>query len=84
MILKYYQSFMYKYDGLIVHQAYDEEGTIEVIDNKGERALHFGSHSRQSTMRLADPNYLHSFYARAMMGLLLFNDKPAWPERNSA
>ena len=75
-ILKYYQSFMYKYDGLLVHQTYDEEGSIEVIDNKGERALHFGSHSRQSTMRLDDPNHLLSRYARAMMGLLLFNDKP--------
>ncbi|MFK5948517.1 MAG: spermine synthase [Methylococcales bacterium] len=67
---------MYKYDGLLVHQTYDEHGTIEVIDNKGERALHFGSHSRQSTMIIDDPNQLNSFYAQAMMGLLLFNDSP--------
>jgi len=67
---------MYKYDGLIVHQSHDEEGVIEVVDTDGVRALHFGSHSRQSTMRLDEPNQLHSLYARAMMGLLLFNDKP--------
>ena len=67
---------MYKNKGLVVHQTYDEHGTIEVIDNKGERALHFGSHSRQSSMILNDPNHLNSFYAQAMMGLLLFNDSP--------
>jgi len=67
---------MYKYDGLLVHQSHDEEGIIEIIDKEGVRALHFGSHSRQSTMRLNDPNELHSLYARAMMGLLLFNDDP--------
>lgn len=67
---------MHKYDGLLVYQAFDEHGTIEVVDTKGERALHFGSHSRQSTMLLNDPNHLNSLYARAMMGLLLFNESP--------
>ena len=67
---------MYKYEGLLVHQTLDEHGVIEVIDTKGERALHFGSHSRQSSMIIADPNQLNSFYAQAMMGLLLFNDSP--------
>lgn len=74
--LRYSKRFMYKYDGLLVHQTHDEEGSIEVIDKKGERALHFGSHSRQSSMLLADPNQLNSLYAQAMMGLLLFNDSP--------
>ncbi len=67
---------MYKYDGLVVHESHDDEGIIEIVDAKGVRALHFGSNSRQSTMLLEDPNLLHSLYARAMMGLLLFNDKP--------
>jgi spermidine synthase len=67
---------MYKYDGLLVHQSHDDEGVIEIIEKEGVRALHFGSHSRQSTMLLADPNQLYSLYARAMMGLLLFNDSP--------
>ncbi|OAI19471.1 spermine synthase [Methylomonas lenta] len=67
---------MYKYDGLVVHQSHDDEGIIEIVDKEGVRALHFGSHSRQSTMLLSDPNRLHSLYARAMMALLLFNDAP--------
>lgn len=67
---------MYKYDGLVVHQSHDDEGIIEVVEKHGERALHFGSHSRQSSMLLADPNQLHSQYARAMMALLLFHDDP--------
>ncbi len=67
---------MYKYDGLLVYQTHDEQGSIEVIDTNGERALHFGSHSRQSTMLLKEPKQLNSLYAQAMMGLLLFNDSP--------
>lgn len=67
---------MYKYEGIIVHQTQDEQGIIEIVDTKGERALHFGTHSRQSSMLLDDPNHLNSLYAQAMMGLLLFNDSP--------
>jgi len=67
---------MYKYEGLVIHQSHDDEGIIEVVDNKGERALHFGSSARQSSMLLSDPNRLHSLYAKAMMGLLLFNEYP--------
>ena len=67
---------MHKYDGLLIYQNHDHQGIIEIVDNDGVRALHFGSHSRQSTMLLEDPNQLHSQYAKAMMGLLLFNDKP--------
>jgi len=68
--------FMHKYDGLVVHQSHDEQGIIEIVDKDGERALHFGSHARQSSMLLADPNRLHSLYARAMMASLLFCDQP--------
>jgi len=67
---------MYKYDGLVIHQSHDDEGIIEVVDNNGERALHFGSPARQSSMLLSEPNQLHSLYARAMMALLLFHDQP--------
>jgi len=67
---------MYKQNGQLIYQNHDDEGVIEIIDEKGVRALHFGSDSRQSTMLLADPNHLHSLYARAMMGLLLFNETP--------
>ena len=67
---------MYRYNGLLTHQTSDEHGIIEVIDTGNERALHFGSSARQSTMLLDDPNQLNSYYAQAMMALLLFNDSP--------
>ncbi len=67
---------MYIDEGTLVYQTQDQEGTIEVIDTEGERVLHFGTHSRQSSMLLDDPNHLNSTYAQTMMGLLLFNDAP--------
>ncbi len=67
---------MYKYDGKLIYQNHDEQGVIEIVEKKGVIALHFGSDSRQSTMLVEKPNQLHSLYARAMMGLLLFNDSP--------
>lgn len=67
---------MYKYDGLVIHQSHDDEGIIEIVDQEGVRALHFGSHARQSSMLIAEPDRLHSLYARAMMGGLLFHDNP--------
>ncbi len=66
---------MYKYDGLLIHESHDDEGIIEVIDRKGVRSLHFGSHPRQSSMLLADPYKLELDYVRAMASWLLF--KPA-------
>jgi spermidine synthase len=65
----------YKYDGWLVHESYDEEGLIEVIDREGIRALHFGSEARQSTMSLAEPDKLLSYYLRAMMSWQLFKDE---------
>lgn len=67
---------MYKYDGLVIHQSHDDQGIIEIVDNAGVRALHFGSPARQSSMLIAEPDRLHSLYARAMMAGLLFHDQP--------
>ena len=67
---------MYKYDGLLVHQEYDEQGLIEIVESDGVRALHFGTHPRQSSMLLSAPNELHSKYVRAMMVWLLFKEQP--------
>ncbi len=67
---------MQKYDGQVVHQVYDQDGLIEIVEKEGVRSLHFGTHSRQSSMLLSDPNHLYSRYAQAMMGLLLFHDRP--------
>lgn len=67
---------MYKYDGLLVYQEYDELGAIEIVETDGVRALHFGTHPRQSSMLLNAPNELHSKYVRAMMAWLLFKEQP--------
>ncbi len=63
-------------DGLVVHQAQSDEGVIEVVDSGGSRALHFGTHPRQSSMRLSDPTALELSYTQAMMGCLLLNPAP--------
>lgn len=67
---------MYMFDGLLVHQTLDDEGSLEVIDSKGVRALHFGTESRQSSMLLDDPFYVQTLYTKAIMALLLFNEQP--------
>lgn len=67
---------MQKYNGILVYQHHDEEGIIEVVDQSGERALHFGSDARQSSMLLGEPDRLHSRYAKAMMAALLFHPQP--------
>lgn len=67
--------FMYKYEGLLIHQSHDDDGIIEVVDKAGIRALHFGSEARQSTMSLAEPDKLLSLYARTMMAWLLFKER---------
>jgi spermidine synthase len=66
---------MYKYEGLLIHESHDDEGIIEVIERKGVRSLHFGSHPRQSSMLLSNPHKLELDYVRAMTSWLLF--KPA-------
>ncbi|NOS88856.1 MAG: spermine synthase [Methylococcaceae bacterium] len=63
---------MYKYDGLLVHESFDDLGILEVIDCKGIRSLHFGTHPRQSSMRLNAPDVLELDYVRAMTSWLLF------------
>ena len=63
---------MYKYDGLLIHESHDDEGILEVIDNKGFRSLHFGSSPKQSSLLIADPNKLVLDYVRAMTSWLLF------------
>ncbi|MGR9100335.1 MAG: spermine synthase [Gammaproteobacteria bacterium] len=67
---------MRKYDGVVVHRTYDEDGILEIVEAGGVRSLHFGSHSRQSSMLLSDPHYLQLSYIRAMTAWLLFSDNP--------
>ena len=63
-------------DGRLVHQAQSDEGVIEVVDSGDSRSLHFGTHPRQSSMRISDPAYLDLSYTQAMMGALLLNPVP--------
>jgi spermidine synthase len=65
---------MYKYNGLLIHQSHDDDGILEVIERGGIRSLHFGSPSRQSSMKIAEPYQLELDYARAMASWLLFKD----------
>lgn len=67
---------MYRYEGLLIHESHDDEGIIEIIENQGVRSLHFGSSSRQSSMRLHNPHHLELGYVRAMMSWLLFKEAP--------
>ncbi|NOT83915.1 MAG: spermine synthase [Methylococcaceae bacterium] len=67
---------MYRYAGHLIHESHDDDGIIEVIEAQGVRSLHFGSSSRQSSMRLNDPEQLELAYIRAMMSWLFFKDTP--------
>jgi spermidine synthase len=63
--------------GVPVHVSHDEHGAIEVVDDAGVRALHFGTPHRQSAMALADPHRLELAYTRAMLAALPFlSDEP--------
>lgn len=64
------------YGGILIHQNHDDEGVLEIVDQGDVRSLHFGSHSRQSSMLLSDPNYLQLSYVRAMTAGLIFNPTP--------
>lgn len=63
---------MYKYNGLLVYQARDEHGLVEVVEEKGIRSLHFGTLPKQSSMAIATPNKLELSYVRAMTAWQLF------------
>ncbi|MDD5463002.1 MAG: spermine synthase [Methylococcales bacterium] len=63
---------MYKYNGRLIYESHDDEGILEIVERDGVRSLHFGTYSRQSSMRLADTDKLELNYVRAMTSWLLF------------
>lgn len=67
---------MYKYGGIVIHEARDALGTLEVVEDGYQRSLHFGSDPKQSSMDLNDPLRLALSYTRAMLSALLFNTDP--------
>ena len=54
----------------------DDAETVYISEKFGVRALHIGSDTVQSAMRIAAPNELELSYTRSMMGFLLFHEKP--------
>lgn len=63
---------MIKYGSKVVFAAHDEEGVVEVVEDRFERSLHFGTAAKQSTMDLGNPVRLVLSYTRAMTTALLF------------
>lgn len=59
--------------GLSRHSAADE--AVEVSESDGVRALHLGSSTIQSAMRIRDPFALELAYTRGMMCFLLFKEQ---------
>ncbi len=51
-------------------------GSVYVSEKFGVRALHIGSDTIQSAMRVARPHELEISYTRSMMAFLLFNPDP--------
>ncbi|HTD90046.1 MAG TPA: polyamine aminopropyltransferase [Burkholderiales bacterium] len=54
----------------------EDAETVYISEKFGVRALHIGSDTVQSAMRIAAPNDLELSYTRSMMGFLLFHEKP--------
>ena len=62
--------------GWRIRKAADDAETVYISEKFGVRALHIGSDTVQSAMRINAPNDLELSYTRSMMGFLLFNEKP--------
>lgn len=58
-----------------IRKAADDAETVYISEKFGVRALHIGSDTVQSAMRIATPNELELSYTRSMMGFLLFQEK---------
>lgn len=59
-----------------IRKAAEDAETVYISEKFGVRALHIGSDTVQSAMRIAAPNDLELSYTRSMMGFLLFLEKP--------
>lgn len=68
-----------RFGGRLLHQSEDAYGEIQVIERRGERALHFGRPEKQSAMLLEAPERLILDYTQAMMSALALLEEP--PQR---
>ena len=64
-------------DELLLQLEGDGNHRPYIIEEQGERRLHFSRDSVQSVMSLQDPNALLAAYTRKMMAFLLYNPEPA-------
>ncbi len=65
-----------RYRGKLVFEAIDEMGLMEVVDDRQNRSLHFGTREKQSAMSLKSHHELVLSYTQTMMAGLLFVDRP--------
>ena len=65
-----------RYKGRLVFQCSDDFSKIEVVDDAGNRSLHFGTPEKQSSMSLKRPDILILSYTKAMMVGLLYMRAP--------
>lgn len=62
--------------GRFVHKSVSDTNSVEVTEKDGIRALHLGTVTVQSAMRISAPNELVVTYTRGMMTFLLFLPAP--------
>lgn len=67
---------MRRYEGNLIFEGKDDCGTVEVVDTRTLRTLHFGTPTIQSSMYLDDPIALEMEYLRKMALALVFNPQP--------
>lgn len=67
--MKFFQSWR-------IRKPEEDNESVYISEKYGVRALHIGSDTIQSAMRLTRPNALEISYTRSMMAFLLFNPDP--------
>lgn len=60
----------------LIHQRITDDGIIEIVQEKTNRSLYFGSNAKQSEMDITQPERLVLSYTQAMMAGLLFFPEP--------
>lgn len=61
---------------VVIHQSDNDDGVIQIRQDRFTRALYFASDAKQSAMDLTAPERLILSYTRAMMSSLLFTPNP--------
>jgi spermidine synthase len=75
--VRVFEDLSLSHDELRLRLYYDAIRRPYIIEDNGERRLHFTQASVQSVMSLQDPDALVAAYTRKMMAFLLYNPQPA-------